>query len=226
LCHLDENTDFSRTKGDFKKFKYVRVLDDQRAAIEKPEGRVPDTELICGALDALSASVSLSDFYSREIHDSNNNVHRIAGCVQMARAELKRREDRYVAFITQIMSVFTADQIIRMTDEAKHKNILALATGWAGADAQLIYLYFGYIFHRALRLVESGKTKPARADYNDYEDSNMCLHLRLDRSYCFVTDDQDAKRALKEAIGLLGRINDPRFSTSLRVRRAQDLRNL
>ena len=122
LCHLDENTDFSRAKGDFKKFKYVRVLDDPRAAIEKPEGRVPDTELICGALDALSASVSLSDFYSREIHDSNNNMHQIAGCVQMARAELKRREDRYVAFITQIMSVFTADQIIRMTDEAKHKN--------------------------------------------------------------------------------------------------------
>jgi hypothetical protein len=79
LCHLDEKTDFPRAKGEFKKFAYVRVLDDPRATIEKPEGRVSDTELIDGALDALNTSVSLSDFYSKKIYDSNNNVRQISG---------------------------------------------------------------------------------------------------------------------------------------------------
>ena len=54
LCHLDETTDFPRAKGEFKKFAHVRVLDDPRATIEKPEGRVSDTELIDGALAALA----------------------------------------------------------------------------------------------------------------------------------------------------------------------------
>jgi hypothetical protein len=227
LCHLDEKTDFPRAKGEFKKFKYVRVLDDPRATIEKPEGRVSDTELISGALDALNASVSLGDFYSKQIHDSNNNAYQIAGCVDVARNELKRREDRYVAFITQIMGMFTSGQITRMTDEVKHKNILALAMGWVGvAEVKLIYLYFGYMFHRAFQFLESGKTMPAKADYNDYEDSNMCLHLRLDGSYCFVTDDRGAQRALEETVALLGRINDPQFRTTLKVRRAEHLRHL
>ena len=93
LCHLDETTDFPRAKGEFKKFAHVRVLDDPRATIEKQEGRVSDTELIDGALDALNASVSLSDFYSRQIRDSNNNVRQISGCIDVARNELKRRED-------------------------------------------------------------------------------------------------------------------------------------
>jgi hypothetical protein len=67
---------------------------------------------------------------------------------------------------------------------------------------------------------------PAKADYNDYEDSNMCLHLRLDSSYCFVTDDTGAQRALEESVALLGRINDPQLRTTLKVRRAEDLRHL
>jgi hypothetical protein len=227
LCHLDERTDFLRAKGEYRKFDYVRVLDDPRAIIEKPEGRVPDSELIRAALDALNASVSLKDFCSRRFTDSNNHERQVAGCIGAARDELKRREARYVAFITQIMSMFTADQISKMTDEVKHTNILALAKGWAGAiDTQAIYLYFGYMFHRVLEFVKTGKLKPAKADYNDYEDSNMCMHLKLNSFYYFITNDQGAQRALKETVALLGRVNDPRFPTTVKVRHTEHLRNL
>jgi hypothetical protein len=59
ICHLDEKSDFQRAKGEFRKFEYVKILDDPRAAIEKPLGRAPDSELICRALDVLKSAKSL-----------------------------------------------------------------------------------------------------------------------------------------------------------------------
>jgi hypothetical protein len=38
LCHLDEYTDFRRAKTEFRKFEFIKVLDDPRVAIEKPSG--------------------------------------------------------------------------------------------------------------------------------------------------------------------------------------------
>jgi Protein of unknown function (DUF2934) len=234
LSHLDEYADFRQAKAEFNKFEYIKVLNDPRAAIEKPSRRVADSELIYGALDALRLSDSLPDFYSRKIRDSNNDLHKIDGCVDRVRKELKEREAQYVVRVTNAMKLFTSTDMSKMDDEVKHNYILELInahlSGLANRGIPIgekdVYIFWSYIFYRALRFRMEGKTTPAKRDCNDYEDSNMCLHLHLETPYCFVTDDKGAKRALKETISLLSRINDPNFRTTLTVSNAEHLRLL
>jgi hypothetical protein len=71
-----------------------------------------------------------------------------------------------------------------------------------------------------------GKTTPSKGESNDYEDSYMCLHLGLETSYCFVTNDGAARRALGETVSLLGRLNDLQFRTTLNLCNADDLQDL
>jgi hypothetical protein len=216
LCHLDEQPNFQQGKVEFRKFESLRVLDEPRAAIEKPSGRVPDSELICGALKALNDSESLADFYSRQIRDCNNNVYQIAGCVERVRKELEDREARHIARVTEIMKLFTSKDIRQMNDFTKHNHILTLVKahvlglakqGIAVAEEN-VYFYWSYVFHRALRFVLEGKNAPAKKYCNDYEDSFMCLHLRLGSQYCFGTNDGGARRALDETVSMLVRLND------------------
>jgi len=121
-----------------------------------------------------------------------------------------------------------------MNDFTKHNHILTLVKahvlglakqGIAVAEEN-VYFYWSYVFHRALRFVLEGKNAPAKKYCNDYEDSFMCLHLRLGSQYCFVTNDGGARRALDETVSMLVRLNDRQFRTTLKVYDAEYLRAL
>jgi hypothetical protein len=187
----------------------------------------------------LEASDSLASFYAADIRDSNNRVHRIAGSVERVQAELAQRENRHVAFVDQVMRQFTREQVLAMNEQDRHRHILELVEGWVTLLARdteedrrdeiratLIpstYIYFSYIFHRALRFIRDGNANPPR---NDYEDARICLHLTLDTSYCFITDEVGTRDALNETVSLLPAVGDPQFRTTLRVRDSNFLKTL
>jgi len=245
LSHLDEKEDFERYKGRLMKFKFVGVLDDPRAEFETPllandfeiQGRVPDTDLIEAALAALRKSKTLDTFYSSYIRDSKNSIHQITDCAANARKVLDEEEKRYIDFVKKIMQAFSSRQVNLETDRDRHQAILDIVEGYvvrlkqrgaseAGLKAQIIhntYIYYSYIFHRALKYFKNNKTNLFQ---NDYEDGYMCLHLKLDTPYCLVTNDGGTREALNETASLLNGLNEPQLRTTLEICDAAHLNSL
>lgn len=226
LCHLDEHEDFERAKGEFRKFKYVKILNDPRVGIEPLSFSIEGgcASVIYAVLVELEASKSLESFYSKQFRDSKNNVRQISGCVAEARNVLNGREERYVSFVGEVMQKFSRQTVVRMNEITKHNHITALCKGYPGVDITHTYIYFSYIFHRAITFLKNGHTEPPKKSKNDYEDGRICLHLKLDTPYCLVTNDSGTKEALKETASLLRKLDDPQFQTTLKTCDANDLR--
>ena len=60
-------------------------------------------------------------------------------------------------------------------------------------------------------------TNEKRLHSNDFEDGQICLHLKLDTPYCLVTADNGLKEALEKTISLLTRLMDINLHTTLQV---------
>ncbi len=235
LTHLDEK-DFARRKGQLMKARFTRVLDDPRAAVEtrlllhdtKLQKRVSDEELIGYMLAALNDSDSLDRFYKTLIRDSNSEFRQVSDCVARARKVLAEEEQRYTQFVQQIVGAFRSGDVKLDSDLDQHGAILSLLEGdviklqQRGATDHGLrdklrnsnYIYWSYVFHRALAYFRSGKTKP---ESNDYEDGQICRHLALDTSYCLVTADKGLKDALDKSIALIKRLSEPKLRTTVRV---------
>jgi Protein of unknown function (DUF2934) len=228
LCHLDEHEDFERAKDEFRKFKFVKILNDPRVGIEPPSlsSEAGCASLLYAVLAELEASKSLESFYSKQFRDSKNNVRQISGCVEEVRNVLNGREERYVAFVREVMQTFSRTTVVRMDEVTKHTYIMALAKGYPGVEITDTYIYFSYIFHRAITFLKNGHTEPPKKEKNDYEDGRICLHLKLDTPYCLVTNDNGTKEALKETASLLRKLDDPQFQTTLETCDANDLKTL
>ncbi|MGH7799468.1 MAG: hypothetical protein ACREOW_02430 [Thermodesulfobacteriota bacterium] len=227
------------------KFKHVRVLDDPRAEIESSllindtelQNRVPVSYLIDAALGALQSSKSLTAFYSKYIRDSKEGLYQIADCAANARKVLDEEEQKFASFTTKIIHLLSSGQVKSENYRDHHQAILSLVDGYmrllkkrgaseVGLWERTIsdtYIYFSYIFHRALSCFRSGSNK---RDPNDYEDGYICLHIKLNTPYCLVTEDKKMKDALEETIALGIKLNEPQYQTTLQVRDADHLRQL
>jgi hypothetical protein len=235
--HLDEEL-FARRKGQLMKFKYVRILNDPRAEIEIPlliedrelQNRVSDEEVIEATLAALQASSTIEAFYSSYIQDSKGNVRQVSDCAANAGKILDEAEHRYIEFIKNIVNVFRSGQLNVQTDFDRHQAILQLLEGeviklraCGALDTRLreklitdTYIYYSYVLHQALIYFKNGK-KNFEKKKNDYEDGQICLHLKLDTPYCLVTADTELSQAVCETIALLGRLNNSQLRTTVRV---------
>lgn len=235
LTHLDEGQ-FNRHKGQLMKFEYVYLLNDPRAEIEVPlllnnsqlQDRVSDAELIPAALAALRDSDSLDRFYLSYFKDSKGNLHQLSDCAANARQRLGELEQKHTEFIQNIINAFQSGLVKLTTDSDYHQAILQLLEGYlitlqqrGVADRNLryrlisnSYIYFSYLFHRAFAYFNNGNTTIYG---NDFEDGQICLHLKLDTQYCLVTADDGLKEALDKTIALLDRLNKPDMQTELRV---------
>lgn len=235
LTHLDEHQDFERAKGHFMKFKRVQILDDPYATVAIPllkedhelQNRAPDDELIYAFLAALRASASLEEFYSTRLEDSKSRQYKVSDCVARGRDVLYKEEKKYVESVAGILKLIKSGQVRYATNEDRHEAILSLVEGWVSgfqrrgaSDTELgerlttdTYVYFSYLFHRALDYFK----RKANLDPNDYEDAALCLDLKLDTSYCVVTGDQEFRAILTETSLLLTDLNQSRFRTTLQV---------
>jgi hypothetical protein len=223
LCYLGEQPDFPRAKGEFRKFGLVRVRDDPGASIERPTDRVPDTGVIGSVLRKLEESASLGDFYSSQFSDAAGRRRQIAKCVSTVRKVLEEHEQRYLAFVQNIVNLFPRAEALRLSDHVKNDYILALAKSYRGVDVKKTYVYFSYILHRTLRFIRDDNRQP---DPNDYEDSRMCLHLRLNAPCCVITDDGGTRDALRDTVSLLERLADPELRAVIEVQDTNFLRSL
>ncbi len=248
LCHLDEEKKFDYYKTQLLKFKYVKVLDDPDAVFYTSflpndptlQERVSDDDLIYPMVSVLHSSDSLKTFYSQSVRAFNGKRRQIADCATRTREVLAQGDTRYIYFIHKIMKIFQSGELDIETDKpySYHQRILEFVEGgdvWRlqekgvsenGLREKVIvhsYIYWSYLFHRALHYFRKGKI---RIDPHDFEDSMICRHLTLRTPYCLVTADKEMKVALEETISLLKRLNKPQFYTTLRVKNMEDIQNL
>jgi len=215
---------FSFHKKQLMKIRYFKVLDAPRAEIEKcllpkshkVHARLPDYELIYPCLAALREAKSLDAFYETYIKDSRGECHEIRDCAKSAYEVLEEEQHRYIKFVGQIICKLHSGQVNVATPQDRHQAVLsmmeadvsAMKKGGAsneGLRDKLLnstYVYWSYIFHRALKY---SKPDGKKVDKNDYVDGCICRHLRLWNSFCFclVTADCGFKEALEETKDLL-----------------------
>jgi len=226
LCHLDENKDWEKSKGNVCKCSSVGILDDPFAIVEAElyyqtkqlKNHVPESQLIPGILKLLSNSSSIYDFYRSEFSDEKGQIRSIIDCSKEAEGTLKEKESEYLDFIKKIMDCIKQENYDVNSEKDCCKIIEELIEGRVIDSKKnsiqqknirnkvfnLCYLYYSYIFERAKKLIIHGNKNP---DKNDYEDSCICLHLRLDRPFIFVTNDKGIYEAINNSIERLKNFN-------------------
>lgn len=235
LCHLDAKDKFEYYKTNLLKLDYVQILDDPLAEFEsttlindnKLAERISDHELINGLLNALENSSTLKEFYSFYMKDSKGEFHLISDCAKRAREFLDKEEIKHAEFSKKIIGAFESEEASVKALSDHNERILELINGYRiylenhGADKKLgdkivqrTYIYYSYIFYRALN---GFKVHGLKIDKNDYEDAYICFHLNLNTKYCLVTYDTGMKAALEQTISLINQIKDKSINTSLQV---------
>ncbi len=240
LCHLDEPNNFTRMKAILLKFQYVTILDSPSAKAEKAlfksqDDRISETEFVQACLAALQHADSLEALYSSYIHDSKNEYREIANVAERARDVLNKLETEYSQFATKIVTHFRTSEHIQ--DSANHQNLILnmvlgefkklhdrhpLAQLSGDEVIRWFYVYCGYIFYRCLNRLEQGGI----IDKNDYEDSNFCLHLKIDSEFHPVTGDKGTLDALKQLVSITNESHEFQIVLKFRVYQTSDLKKL
>lgn len=241
LCHLDEQTNFVAQKKLLLKFEHVQILDHPVAIIEAPflakyEDRIPDNDLIEAALAALREASTIDEFYSMYIDDGKGSTRLISECAARIRNILRQEEMRYVTVVQNIISLFKSRDAQYNNSLERYNAILSLIAGWTtrlkdegATDADLLkqltsktFIYYSYIFHRAMTCYRNGTNRP---ECNDYEDANLCLHLSLDVHYHVIAGDKKLRKAIEDTLVLL-RAHDQRISPSLQISDTETFKRL
>lgn len=185
----------------------------------------------------LESSSSIQHFYSYVFKDSKNKSHKIQECALRGREILDSAADRYVRFVTEITSTIKNNNLKYQTISDRHELILSLIDGWIrrfetqGARieeleetlADEVYIYFSHILHRALLYL---KQNNQNIDQNDYEDSQICLHLSLDSKFNFITDDKNLFKSVNQTLDLLHELKIDSFLPLIRVNESNYLNGL
>lgn len=215
LSHLDAS-EFDRVKGNLMKVRYVRILEAPRPALEKlvcapsdpVHDHVLDSDLAYAMLAALRRSCSLRDFYRMQIRDERGDVRQIDGCVDRLRDILATDEQRFAALMSGIVSGIQTAQISMATSADRHAAALSVLFGlWqqlgdrvAGpkpteAFIRAAYVHAGYLVHRAIELSQGRARDP-----NDFEDSEISLHLPIGSGWSLVTADKSFRRVVADSL--------------------------
>ena len=234
--HARKGERFREIKGTLMKFRYVEVLDDPIAEVyrlvfrssDNVHGKVNDGDLIYAALAALEHSESSSEFYGRFIEDQSHQTFKIAGCVSRARERLQIDEQKFQAFLREIVDRVRAGQV-RLTDASDYeRGVQDLCLGWwfqirDSADdnptvferfVRKTYIYYAYLLH--LARVYAARTTD-KIDQNDFEDVTLCLHLGLTDVAAVMTTDHGLRDCLRETLGTLNSMADVTRHTPLQV---------
>jgi len=219
LCHLDVNKNWGKSKGNVCKCSSVEILDDPSAIVEtelhyqtrRLKNHIPESRLIPEIIISLSKSSSIDEFYKNEFFDEKGQKRLIADCNKRVEDILKKEESKYLYFVEKILNCIKQEKYDINSEKDFYKIIKELIEGRVIDSAKnftqqnnirekvfnLCYMYYSYIFERTKQLIINGGTTPNK---NDYEDSMICLHLRLDKSFIFVTNDKRMYEAIKNSI--------------------------
>ena len=233
---MEEPGRFKRVKGNLIKFRYVEILDDPSAAIEREvtlkhdavHDRPEDGDLIYASLAALMASESVAEFYGKQIQDSKNQIHSISRCVERVGEILQKEEQRFREYLAKVMRAISEDRVPTEELADRHRGTLEVANAWwisLGERVQqseanytdLIrrsYMFSSYVLHRAVDYVARNTDK---IDPNDYEDARYCLHLGLESQMTAVTDDRLLRHIMQDALSVVNSLQEPSWHTEVKV---------
>lgn len=239
LCHLNESQKFKYFKSHLCKFKYLSILDDPFGIIAKYtktyqsaiNDRICDDELILGIISVLEYSDSIQHFYYNSYTDSKDKAHKIQGCAERGREILNNASDRYMDLVTKIIKTIKDNKLNYKTSLERHELILQLIDGWVcwldtqGENSKdvrqdftnEVYVYFSYILHRALIYLEQNNQN---IDPNDYEDSQICLHLYPNSDFIFIANDKSLYNSVDQTVNLLHELDHESSNVTLQVKKS------
>lgn len=91
------------------------------------------------------------------------------------------------------------------------------------------FIHYAYIFYRSLRHFKNGVRRSesiaGRKSRNDFEDANICRHLRVDTPFHLITNDKNFYEAINQ-VKFLAKNVEPKIKTLLEVSKLSHLKEL
>lgn len=230
LCHLDEEDDFSKAKGNLMKFRGVEIVDKplDRSVAEREgsaKSRIWSSDLAYAALAAIDAADSLDDLNRSIIVDEAGDKRDLKGCVDRIRQRLDEEEARFRQLIMEVIKLIRSGQVPRSIAPERHQAILDMVASGGSAlvdtpdldyenlatNEEILrysYVYWAYTFLRAVTQADAGGHTCAK---NDFEDGQLCAYVPLDKPMWVIAGDRDlfstlcATREILVGIGLAER---------------------
>jgi hypothetical protein len=171
--------------------------------------------------------LSVEEFYSSYIRDREGYVRKLSQYALRVSDTLLHYEKEYVEFVNKIIGRLLGYERDLNDPQNQRDLILSMVEGeivklvrrgalWATLREDTInntFIHYAYIFYRSLKYFQEGKTK---VDVNDFEDANICRHLRVDTPFHLITDDKGMYEAINQVRYLTQNV-EPKIQTSLQV---------
>ena len=130
LCHLDEEDDFAKAKGNLMKLREVEIVDKplDRAVAERvksAEPRIWSSNLAYAALGAIDAANSLDDLAKSLIVDeAGNNRGPLNDAPDRLRDELDEEERKFRDLMASLIGVLRSEDAATRTAHRNHRVIM------------------------------------------------------------------------------------------------------
>jgi len=225
LCHLEDQTDFSRARGQLMQFRGIEIVDKPldrlvaaRQASDKP--RIWGSHLAYAMLAAVDAASSLDALYRSVIVDEAGQHREIRGCVDRLRGILDREKKKFQKLVTDVINLIKSADVPVMTAEERHQAVLDMLVAGESSfrdtedldykkhasAAEILtfeYVYYSYAVSRSIAQYEAGGTTCAM---NDFVDGQICAYVPLDEQMWILTGDEPLQEALSATCSQLGDI--------------------
>lgn len=223
LSHLDEPGQFELSRANLLKLRHFEFFDDAVRTLEASLGTLavpalhPDPVVLRALLQRLEQSFSVAEVYA-DLMVMDDGTHRLVrGCAARARQVLVEEENKFRALLHQVGEHVLTTYSPRPDSLRRLEMVVSLVQGGVvRADAagrkkvtieqavDLSFLFWGYVTEHAIRYRgRLGDIPP-----NDFEDSQLLLHLPLSRRAIVVTEDRRHRETVNAVVALTRLLDD------------------
>jgi len=218
LCHLDEESDFPKAKGNLMKFRGIEIIDKplDHAVAElgnSEEPRVWSSGLCYAALAAIDAAQSYDDLANSVLLDEAGNPRGpLKDIALQVRRVLDEAEHEFQGHMTSMIATLRAEGQSPRSPERNHQVIIDTVLGSEalplpdtpnldysvldpGTATKNSYCFWAYSLLQAIWLESNGVDT---CDTNDLEDGQLCAYAPLDEKLWVVAGDKKLRARLSE----------------------------
>jgi hypothetical protein len=223
LSHLDEPGRFELSRANLLKLRHFDLFDDAVRTVEASLGTLtlpafhPDPVVLRALLQRLEESFSVAGVYA-DLLVMDDGTHRfVHDCAARARHVLVEEENKFRALLHQVGEHVRTTYDRRPNSLRRIEMVVSLVQGGVlRADAagrkkvtieeavDLTFLFWGYVTEQAIRY----RGRLADIPANDFEDSQLLLHLPLSRPAIVVTEDRRQRETVNAIVELTRLLDD------------------
>ena len=223
LCHLDEESNYARAKGNLMKFRGVEIIDKPldraiAAPVDSDVPRVWSSDLCYSALAAIDAAQSYDDLANSVLLDEAGNTRGpLKDVAERVRHVLDEAERGFQEHMKSMIAVLKANDHSPRSPERNHRVIMDTVLQSEGLplpdaphlDYSIVdletavkdsYCFWGYSLFQAIWLESNGAVTCKK---NDLEDGQVCAYVPLDKEIWVVAGDKKLRLRLEETRDLL-----------------------